>query len=69
MLVEPNAGLPETGPDGKARYPFTAETMFPYMRELVEAGASAIGGCCGTTPEHIARFAPLVAGLAAPDPV
>ena len=69
MLVEPNAGLPETGPDGKARYPFSAEAMVPYMKELLDAGAAAIGGCCGTTPEHIARFAPLLNGRAAPQPV
>ena len=69
MLVEPNAGLPETGPDGKAHYPFTAEAMLPYMQGLLDAGAAAIGGCCGTTPEHIARFAPLLAGRPAPQPV
>ena len=69
MLVEPNAGLPETGPDGKARYPFTAEAMLPYMKSILDGGASAIGGCCGTTPEHIARFAPLLEGRAAPKPV
>lgn len=69
MLVEPNAGLPETDAAGRAVYPYSAEDMFPYMRALVEAGASAIGGCCGTTPDYIARFAPLVKGLAAPAPI
>ena len=69
VLVEPNAGLPEPGPDGRMVYPFTAETMLPYMEKIVAAGASAIGGCCGTTPVHIARFAPLLAGRSVPQPV
>ncbi len=69
VIVQPNAGLPETDADGNVRYPFTPEIMLPHMQELLEAGASAIGGCCGTTPEHIALFATLTEGRTAPAPV
>ena len=68
VIVQPNAGLPETGPDGKASYPFTAEMMLPHMRAILDAGASAIGGCCGTTPEHIALFSQLLPGRTPPTP-
>ncbi len=52
IIVQPNAGLPELV-DGKSQFPFGAETMCEKMKPIVEAGASSIGGCCGTTPHHI----------------
>ncbi|MBI2433617.1 MAG: homocysteine S-methyltransferase family protein, partial [Candidatus Hydrogenedentes bacterium] len=52
ILVQPNAGLPETGPDG-LHYPETPESMAGYVGRLLEAGANILGGCCGTTPAHI----------------
>ena len=69
VIVQPNAGLPQTDAEGRASYPFTPEMMVPHMRAILDAGAAAIGGCCGTTPEHIARFAPLLEGRAAPQPI
>lgn len=52
ISAEPNAGLPELV-DGVIVYPETPETMAEHAEELVRAGASIVGGCCGTTPEHI----------------
>jgi 5-methyltetrahydrofolate--homocysteine methyltransferase len=52
LVIQPNAGLPELR-EGKAVYPETPEFMAEKARELVAAGVSVIGGCCGTTPDHI----------------
>jgi methionine synthase I (cobalamin-dependent)/5,10-methylenetetrahydrofolate reductase len=53
--VMPNAGWPERV-DGRIMYPATAEYFGKYARAFCQAGASIIGGCCGTTPEHIAAM-------------
>lgn len=55
ISAEPNAGLPEFH-DGKTLYHESPEEMARHARMLVEAGACIIGGCCGTTPEHIAAI-------------
>jgi homocysteine S-methyltransferase len=55
FLVKPNAGWPEHV-GGRIMYPATAEYFGEYALAFVEAGASIIGGCCGTTPEHIAAM-------------
>jgi 5-methyltetrahydrofolate--homocysteine methyltransferase len=52
VLVHANAGIPLVK-NGKTIFPETPEMMKPKVRNLVEAGANIIGGCCGTTPEHI----------------
>jgi len=55
----PNAGLP----NALGLYDETPESMAPKMSEMVDEGlVNIIGGCCGTTPEFIARYVPLVAG-------
>lgn len=59
VIIQPNAGLPEIDADGKAHYKFSPEDMLPHMKNILDAGASAIGGCCGTTPAHIALFSTL----------
>ena len=59
VIVQPNAGLPEIDADGVAHYKFSPEDMLPHMKNILDAGAAAIGGCCGTTPEHIALFSTL----------
>ncbi|MDO4739346.1 MAG: homocysteine S-methyltransferase family protein [Eubacteriales bacterium] len=56
IIVEPNAGLPEMV-NGKTTYPFGPERFVQEMRPILEAGAAAVGGCCGTTPEHIRLLA------------
>ena len=65
LAVQPNAGLPVTAADGSVSYPFTPEQMEAGMLPIVAAGASIIGGCCGTTPEHIRRLKPLCGALPA----
>jgi 5-methyltetrahydrofolate--homocysteine methyltransferase len=50
--VHANAGLPQYV-DGKTVFPETPEQMAALVPEIVKAGANIIGGCCGTTPEHI----------------
>ncbi|MGQ9699079.1 MAG: homocysteine S-methyltransferase family protein, partial [Armatimonadota bacterium] len=61
----PTAGLPQIV-DGHVRYNATPEYFARYGRMLVEAGASIIGGCCGTTPAHIRALASAVRGLSRP---
>jgi len=55
ILVQSNAGMPEMK-GGKAVYSETPELMASKVAELVAAGAGIIGGCCGTTPAHIAAI-------------
>jgi 5-methyltetrahydrofolate--homocysteine methyltransferase len=53
----PNAGLPQLV-DGQPSYPLTAEELADWMLRFVEEdGLNLIGGCCGTTPEHIRQLA------------
>ena len=52
IWVKPNAGIPQLV-KGKTVYPDTPEHMAGYVPELIKAGSSIIGGCCGTTPLHI----------------
>jgi methionine synthase I (cobalamin-dependent) len=52
IFVRPNAGTP-TQVDGIWVYPRTPEAMAAGVPALVEAGIAMIGGCCGTTPEHV----------------
>jgi 5-methyltetrahydrofolate--homocysteine methyltransferase len=55
ILIHANAGLPELV-DGQTVFRQSPEAMADLTRALVDAGASIIGGCCGTTPEHIAAM-------------
>ena len=56
LSVQPNAGLPELV-DGHTRYPLGAAEMASWMERFVrEDGMNLIGGCCGTTMEHIAAL-------------
>ena len=52
VLVHANAGLPKNI-DGADVFPDTPEQMASLVPDLVNAGANIIGGCCGTTPDHI----------------
>jgi 5-methyltetrahydrofolate--homocysteine methyltransferase len=55
LSIRPNAGLPEVTEAGTC-YPETEEFMAAKLPELLDAGVSIVGGCCGTTPEHIRAF-------------
>ncbi len=60
VSVMPNAGLPVLGAKG-AEYPLSAEDLAVSMTQFVsEFGLSLVGGCCGTTPEHIRQMAEAV---------
>jgi methionine synthase I (cobalamin-dependent) len=52
VWIKANAGLPEMV-DGRAVYRVTPESFAAHVPALVEAGASFIGGCCGTSPDFI----------------
>jgi len=56
LWARPNAGLPQLV-NGATVFPDEPETMAAKIPALVEAGAMFIGGCCGTTPEHIRQMA------------
>ncbi len=59
----PNAGLPLQGPDGETIFPEKPEPLAQALKEFVERyGVGVVGGCCGTTPEHIAAIAAQVGG-------
>ncbi len=53
VIAKPNAGLPVTDARGNTCYSMDAEQFSQEMILLAEAGASILGGCCGTTPEYI----------------
>lgn len=67
LLVQPNAGLPILEED-KTVFPLTAAEMADYAPLLVEAGASLVGSCCGSTPEFTAAIKEQVAPLQSPKP-
>ena len=57
LLCKPNAGNPIIGDDGVAQYAMTPEEFAGIVGECSKMGATLMGGCCGTTPEHIAAVA------------
>jgi 5-methyltetrahydrofolate--homocysteine methyltransferase len=56
IMIQSNAGSPELV-DGQAVYRLTPGEFADGMKAVVEAGAGIVGGCCGTTPAHIAALA------------
>ncbi|MBD3240931.1 MAG: methionine synthase, partial [Chitinivibrionales bacterium] len=56
ILVHANAGSPRVV-DGATVFPETPEEMASRLPDIVAAGASIVGGCCGTTPRHISAMA------------
>jgi methionine synthase I (cobalamin-dependent) len=59
LWVKPNAGLPELV-DGRVVYRQTPDEFGHHVPELLKAGANIIGGCCGSSPDHIKRVSALV---------
>ena len=59
IIVKPNAGLPKVV-DGKTVFLVGPEEFAGHVAKLVQAGASIVGGCCGTTPAHLKSLASLV---------
>ena len=62
FAIQPNAGLPVLR-DGRTEFPATPEEMAASAIRFVEAGAAIIGGCCGSTPDHIREIARAVGGM------
>jgi methionine synthase / methylenetetrahydrofolate reductase(NADPH) len=63
LSAQPNAGMPrDVG--GRSMYMASPEYMATYARHLVQAGAKIVGGCCGTTPDHIHAMAEGIRPLA-----
>jgi 5-methyltetrahydrofolate--homocysteine methyltransferase len=59
----PNAGLPLQGPEGETIFPEEPEPLSTTLQEFVERyGVSIVGGCCGTTPQHIEAVVEKVGG-------
>ena len=56
VWIKPNAGMPRVGSDGRTSYPMGPDQFASYAPKLLEVGANFIGGCCGTTPKHIAAL-------------
>ncbi|WP_372791543.1 dihydropteroate synthase, partial [Paraconexibacter sp.] len=64
----PNAGIPFQGPDGETIFPEEPEPLANTLGDFVERyGVSVVGGCCGTTPEHITAIAERVKGASRTD--
>jgi 5-methyltetrahydrofolate--homocysteine methyltransferase len=59
LIIQSNAGIPEME-GGRTIYPETPDFMAEKAKELARIGVSIIGGCCGTTPEHIRRIREVV---------
>ena len=62
LSAQPNAGLPRTVRDRKI-YMASPEYMARYARRLIDAGVRFVGGCCGTTPDHVKQIAATVRSL------
>ncbi len=63
IWFKPNAGLPHLDESGKPIYDITPDQMAENVAAWIEAGARIIGGCCGTTPEHLRAIANVVKTL------
>ena len=63
VLLMPNAGLPRTDGNGKTVFDVDEQEFAAIMAELVALGVRLPGGCCGTTPAHIAAMAQKIAGI------
>ena len=63
VSMQPNAGLPREV-DGRTMYMASPEYMASYAKRMIRKGVRFVGGCCGTTPEHVAAMAGAVRMLA-----
>ena len=63
VIAKPNAGMPVMDAHGIAHYDMSPEAFASAMKRLVAAGATVVGGCCGTTPDYIRALKQAVAAL------
>ena len=67
LACMPNAGMPEATPDGKVSYPLKPQPFAEKVAALAkEHGLSIVGGCCGTTPDHIRELRKALRGVGIP---
>lgn len=66
VIAKPNAGMPTLDEGGKTVYSMNSDEFAKQSLALIEAGAGIVGGCCGTTPEHIAALHSVCAGMKRP---
>ena len=66
IIAKPNAGLPSLDEKGQTVYDMGPEEFGADMELLLDAGAQILGGCCGTTPEHIRKMTHRLAGRPVP---
>jgi 5-methyltetrahydrofolate--homocysteine methyltransferase len=64
IIIQPNAGLPESV-NGKTVFNVSPEEFAEDMKKMAEIGVSYLGGCCGTTPEHISKMIELCSDMPA----
>ena len=63
IWAKPNAGLPHTDEKGQAVYDITPEKMGEAALNNISKGARVVGGCCGSSPEHVAGIARAVKSM------
>lgn len=68
VIAKPNAGMPGLNGEGETVYDMDADTFALEMKKLVEAGASILGGCCGTAPEYIEKLVKATKDMRLPEP-
>lgn len=62
VIVKPNAGMPEVV-NGKTVFNINPDQFAEYMVELAQQGGMILGGCCGTTPEHVKKMTEATSGI------
>ncbi|MDE8701446.1 homocysteine S-methyltransferase family protein [Adlercreutzia equolifaciens] len=68
VMAQPNAGLPRLQ-DGETVFDVGPKEFAQAMEAILDAGATVVGGCCGTTPEHIRALRAVLDGRPAPGPI
>ena len=63
IIAKPNAGLPTVDENGNTYYDMSADTFAEEIKILASAGATILGGCCGTSPEYIEKMTKSVNGI------
>jgi len=61
VIIQPNAGQPQIGPNGELVYAQSVEDYVRDVQAIISEGAAIVGGCCGTTPDHIRALASALA--------
>ena len=64
LICKPNAGMPVIKEDGIAHYDMLPQDFARILKDCADVGATLLGGCCGTTPEHIELAAKMLCGNA-----